>query len=1493
MSFDNFKTYGDSPKDAFETLCSQLFERYLRRTYGNRLIKFRVINGAGGDGGIEAYGELDNGDLVAVQAKWFWEVIKAPQIKQIKDSVETALKLRKNIVEYIICVPRSPGSLKFGRGAKGASKKPVKDTEEIAIDQLSDDLKKAYLTTKVTWWFEQDLELQINEADNEGVHKFWFGRELISMAHLIRQFDLEKLAWLEKRYIPELHGQGVIQSEIQQVLFSQSYRKELLEQLNAGMRTFRNASELINRFEGTLAVGNTLKNELNVLQIEIDHNLAQLTLLSQAIAEGISILPSVTFTSRLVTDELLNAIELVSPTDRQLGVKERLLNTLVQVRRADLEQVASDLLKHANQTGRLFLGNSGTGKTHALSNTVDIRLHKEVSPAIIIRAKGTPCSDWTQILNKALDLNGWDRGEILSALETLAIRTDRRDARKITAGEELKQELAKVIICIDGLEEDIAHWPEWYERMRESVGLMKLYPRVRFIYTARTYFLKEEEIPKDAGFKVIEIPAEGDVPVASVVDRYFSPEHFNIDVKPKSLIRGIDSLYALRLFCELYQNQVLTSDSDILTIERDLLNEKVNRIESDFRKIKDAGTTRKPIGEAIGALSELFYEKAEIEHNELFDLLYKGPISYFEKDDIDKLIDYLVNNGFLIKSELPIGKGMLARVKTIYNLTYQSIMELIMSEKYADAIISGESTALPAHLLVTSSIFTREYTEPALVNERIVQLVVNKVFHESNKLIGRDGFLIEGVNPSVIEQIQLKALIMAPPSVGETYRENIDELFFRNHESRHFVFSSLIYPSAASAANYFGAEYLHELLMEQPTPFEREKIWLGWDRLDIHQLGEKHSTRFYRYDLCNVIDPYGEGELHLPEFALHNEYPLIYGWALSTLNQPLRARLRAALTEWAVRQPEEYNLLLQKLFHCNDPQIQEDLAAITLGVASKLKDSESLRGLAQWALQNVFAKQEIHRNVIVRTGFRAIVEKAFNIGAIDEQEVKKARPQPAQEFIFIPVDQPALTQGGEQIYPVVHDLAWYVIKRAFDDFLKYYSVEAGKEPNNPGEAFLKAYLDDLELTSLSSYSWTISAAIAYMKILGFSRQEGNHYTDASHGSKSKHFTLEEKYTWLAVHFIQGYLSDHLPLEENGKYVDDYMKITNIDNPAELLEIIPHHESPDIENNWIIKEPLAPEMMNEGTPDDQIKNAVESEPVINFDKWLEFKDNEFRTGGSEDQWLALFNYTTVHDSRAYISSSVDVRGVIIEKGQAPALLDIVRNHPSRSHFVTSIDGMVGSPDTDTYSNPSDVVWMSWIDDIYSSEHYYLPPHGEEKLMQYTVTSVTKDTVEGENEIYIPSKLVRTLMGINEMNQQLFLNSDGNVKALNHILIRPNYDRQEMTLVPKKEFLEQLEKNDLQIVWFVDLYRAKNALNEAIKSDNHPMKTRKYMVWYENGIIVHEKFWDERFSNQRDEDPAEPEDEPEGWDYLSKYDDNLPDLRPDEWKDETGNEPEEDK
>lgn len=61
MNWTNFQTYGMAPDKAFEVLCNQLFENWSKEEYKSDIASIRVVNGAGGDGGVESYATLKDG----------------------------------------------------------------------------------------------------------------------------------------------------------------------------------------------------------------------------------------------------------------------------------------------------------------------------------------------------------------------------------------------------------------------------------------------------------------------------------------------------------------------------------------------------------------------------------------------------------------------------------------------------------------------------------------------------------------------------------------------------------------------------------------------------------------------------------------------------------------------------------------------------------------------------------------------------------------------------------------------------------------------------------------------------------------------------------------------------------------------------------------------------------------------------------------------------------------------------------------------------------------------------------------------------------------------------------------------------------------------------------------------------------------------------------------------------------------------------------------
>lgn len=1456
MNWTKFITHGDSPQNAFETLCNQLFERYLKRTYKTDLIKFRVINGAGGDGGIEAYGQLSSGDIVAVQAKWFQQSLDDNEIKQIKNSILTAKKLRVQIKEYIICIPHDVSSLKIGRGNK-----PTTNHEENKINSLIDKIYSAYPDLKLTWWFDNEILTELQQVNNEGVHKFWFDKEVISLDYLSKHFALQKKGWLHERYIPELHGQGMIHEEYQKLCFSFQYRNELFSKATQAIADLKFCIFQIEHFIPT-----NVAVEINEELILIKENLLKFSDELQRIADALQTGNDYYKPTILAEVEIWKTklkLEKLKANNTQKNVLPKLISSLDNIHKYDLPQYIQHFAFNFNQKIRLVIGEPGTGKTHGLTNCVENHL-AENSPSVIIQAKGAPFNDWTEILSKSLEIN-WRKDEILSALETLAIKNDVQKATALKAGEEHNYEITKAIICVDGLEEEIEHEKEWYARIRECEQLTAEYPRVRFIFSARRYFYNNEEVPQRGIFEDVFLPREGDVAIEEVAPHYFSKDHYNIQLSQPSLIRGLDSLLALRLFCEEYQNRSINETDKIVTVTRDLINLKIDRLNKEFiSKLQGKkGATRNPIMDSLEIIAKFFYKNHEVEHNELVDLISPALKSYLDGSEIDSLIDYLANNAFLIRFERVDEDGVLKKRKHYYSITYQSLIEHIISERIYYDIKTGSLNRIPQFLhevmMRPLDFNPKDLFNPFEIspNEKIIQNIVNNSLIESGKLIGENNFLTEGFEEWEIKKYQLTAISKAPISVAKNFKTKIDELFNGGYTNLSYVLEYLILPSSYSAESLFGAEYLHQTLVNHSV-FERDKIWSG---LDMYETGKLSKLERHHYESGKVVfRELGIGKPILFEWYLHNERPLVFAWGLSTIDQELRNDLRVSLTGWAIKSPSEFLLLLKKIFICNDPQIQEDLASIMLGVASRLKDKEKIKELALWSIENIFNHLNFHRNIIVRQGFRAIVERAFQYGVISNDEFEKCRPKPLQSISLIPLERNLTTTGQGECYPIVHDLAWYVIGKAYNNFLKYPSaIGDGLKDNDCTEAkaLLNEYRKVYNDNDLFASSWGMSAGIAYMRSLGLTRTEGNWHTQASHGIKSKVFTYEEKYTWLAVHYIQGYLSDYVPVKRssgNREFISDYSQIINVPNPAEsVLDLDTIFEKFKTQEEWIVKEILSKEVETGIDVNQSITNWVNEEPVFDLEKWLSFDSTDFQIDEPNRKWLALYNDTSLHDSKQFCYSNFYSVACLIKKEDLPSLIKIIQTNPDSLHFISHMDSFHSSPMTDTYCNPTDIVWMTWIEEERTAETFYDGLSDNEKYLHHTVTEITQNNINGERYICLPSKKVRKLIDCYELLGSELNNANGRTLAFNYKKSDGAYrDSQELVLVDKDVLEKLVDKEGYEIVWFVELLKEKNPLHESLDKKFHVQRTRKYLVWTEMNEKKRLKFWDERFSNQRDKE-----------------------------------------
>lgn len=1449
--WDSFNTYGGGYQNSFETLCNQLFERYLSRNYNTTLDEFKVINGAGGDGGIEAYGKLSNGNFIAIQSKWFKQALDNNEINQIKNSVTTALNIRPNIIEYIICIPHNVSSIKIGRG-----KKPTVNSEDERIKNFEKEIKESLPNVKITWWFEQTILNELQFPENEGVTKYWFEKEVIYSSFLKDKFDLQKTNyWLKERYVGDLHTKGDIQNLIDKQLNSLPFRKKILAKILDLKNKINHTLKISAKFINVTVNSDDLKNKLEIINYFLDELIKSSTELETKLTNGVEINLSINDEKELtILNTIYEAVEIletINPTDFQKPIYQ---NLKICLRELNTDIINKYLEIENNLTlisTSIILGKPGTGKTLGLAYAVE-ECVKKSAPAILIQAKGANSKDWTQLLSKELELTNWNKNEIFNALEAIAVRKDCQLAfDNIKAAEN-----TTVLICIDGLDEDFSNEANWYDRINEIIEITNKYKRIRFVFSAREYFYNNQKLPVyKKQYEELRLKREGDVKVEDVANDYF--KKYDINIENHQLVKGLDSLFALKLFCENYKGSTIKGNDFVQTATSKLINLKVERINDEYLESLETKKSKsvKPVLDFLNIISDLFYYNSEVSHTQIFDLEIENKLKYLDNNEIELLIEFLSNNGILIKYERDKKtNSILEEKERFYNFSYQSILENVVSSKISHSIINEDIDCLPDSIFKPIPLsnelddVNNSYVD-FIPNRRIIENIITDVFIKNQKLIGIDNFLTKGFSESEVFELQLSTLYLVPNDLSSKFKDWIITIFKEDYIKRFQILQNLIIPLTYDNESAFNAMFLHDILKNIPSVFERDKFWSGLDSTEKNIISNKLNIREYElneWSIKSILDD----NFDLDETDMFDGLPLIYAWGLTTIDQKLREKIRVKLTKWALILPIEFKKLLDLMVQINDPQINEDLASITLGVATKCKDKNAIHEIALWCLNNIFNDTNKFRNVIVRYGFRAIIERAFQFNLINEEEAIKARPIKKDDFIILEVDSKYIANPKEEFYPIGHDLSWYVIKEAYDDFL---SIATGfnshsYEKTNPFISDFYSKYSSVLKGCESARTWGMSTAIAYIKSLGFDRTKGSVYTDASHGSKSKEFTYEEKYVWLAVHYLKGYLSDYLPYkynEENRKFdwIDDYSKIVHINNPIEDLQTNLESEVDEYFNPplWIIKEELAPEIDSSKDIQKEIDKIVTKDPKIDFNNWLKYNNVDFDED-VENEYLAINQYTSLTNSSKTVNSFIECIGCFILEDDFKHLFQQLIKDPksiSISYFAY--------PDTDTYTNPSNLFWMNWINETNNTFEFQ-----ENKFVYNCLARVMSNNVDGEEEIKIPSKKTRELLKITELDNNTYLNIDENSIGFKHQINTQQFsygDTQELILLNKENLLNALKNNKLKLFWLASHFIKKNPLNDEIKKINHIQKFRKYIIWLnDKNELQSLKYSDNTFSNE---------------------------------------------
>ena len=513
MNWAKFQTYNDAPTKAFETLCNQLFENWCKEEYSETLSSFQIVNGSGGDGGVESYAVLSDEKIIGLQAKWFRESITSNQMGQIKISIITALKLRPKITRYIVCIPRDLASL-TGKGDQ---------TESKRWDEMKSEILKDYPKLVLDLWNETRLIHELQKDCSAGILKFWFERAEISDESVGFSFEKSKNSWLATKYLPELNTYGMIHNYISSYLGDIDGRKTLYKVFNELNNICNDfyivADELIdvcgdNEPELKLSINDVI-NKFQNMQSEISKILYWLN------EESIFRITINDTAFEINYNYIISEMEKSKEKNSYYFHFSAVKKIFKRFDKLPIYNSVNQFKKANDYRSLIVLGDPGTGKTHGVAAETEKLLNEKCHIPILVQARDIPATaTWKDILISSLGLaDSWSEEEIWQALLSLSNRRRMKilnDFDKVTI-------LPKIIIIVDGIDESSLQ-DVWLKLVQETDVIIQKYPSIRFCFMSRPYVFSN----KDTGAKIVEISHSGDVPTHKLFDNYIKT--YNIDV---------------------------------------------------------------------------------------------------------------------------------------------------------------------------------------------------------------------------------------------------------------------------------------------------------------------------------------------------------------------------------------------------------------------------------------------------------------------------------------------------------------------------------------------------------------------------------------------------------------------------------------------------------------------------------------------------------------------------------------------------------------------------------------------------------------------------------------------------------------------------------------------------------------------------------------------------------------------------------------------------
>ena len=1065
-------------REAFEELCCQLARRAVPVE-----VPFTRLRGAGGDGGIECFADLPDGNRTGWQAKYVFDVESL--LRQAKESLTTALNVHPTLTKYVLCFPFDLTGPTKRRGLSGTEKFDAWRKKQLAAAKDRDLTIEAWPASKL-------LELLLQYDASGGIREFFFNQKILTREWFSEHLKSAK-ATAGPRYTPELN----VETDLWKWFATFGRTPAWLDEYKKKMRAYRKAHErfvsVLHRSssdstypawpEGLRADSQALADDIGNIYGECDR---------LATIDG----PE---SYKLCVDKLNDILHRLSSLESELandfevqhgqradspGFRQFMAEYMVSFPAANLDAIREVINTLRDLRGwlgspscslayeRVFLlsGDAGSGKTHGVCDTADFRLSEDHPTCLAFGHQfGGEPEPWTRLLETLGLPITLGRDGLLDALNA--------------AGEASG---SPFLLCIDAINET-RPLRYWRGRLSALIQSVRQRSHLRLCITCRTSFMP-----------------------------FCLPEGHDLPIVEHAGFAGMEHM-ACRTFFEYYE----LSPPVAPILQPELSNPLYLRLLCET--LRSRGLRRLPLGwQSLAPTIQAFLEEKErqfaSEHEtHVGSKIVAGCLMAISRAIADSGGSSL---SFSQAEEVMLATRPQARNLPVLEWLIRNDL-LIEDVPTASGSFDAENVVRPAFERLGDFLVAKELLERCETTGLEVASKEGGALHallRDSEAVERNGAVLTAL--SILIPEQHPGLELPDMVDDESIRRSLVEITIRSFSSRNpetFTDSSEYLIREALRWEALSFDAMDAVLSSSWQPSALDGIWL--DKLlkqkslavrDAYWCGYLHD----RFERSGTVRRFIEAAFELPldqlEPSVAERWVTVLLWFTAAADRRVKDEATRAATAILTAQPKVMHSVSARLLESDDDEVRERVLLSCYGALIVSRDGDQCRELAT-TLQTVFRRDpERFDNALIRDHIRCISELAKKISPLSNDiDSELTMDQVGSSW---PLDIPP----GEKV-------------EAWGQLLNF-------EPNEFMSDFFKYAMNCLRswehaISRVDMAGWMLERIATVLGYENSGCENYDTYMLSKHGGGRSKPTWAErigkKYQWIAMYQLASRLHDHV------------------------------------------------------------------------------------------------------------------------------------------------------------------------------------------------------------------------------------------------------------------------------------------------------------------------------------------------------------------------------